>query len=460
MSNRLEGNKAFFSKSNRTIVFFLSVLVIVVTLIVDTSLTKLSDIFASNFMGANLFAYILISVSFGVGQIIFLWFMRQRIKDVRASGHLHHIQEVLYKIVMGIQSGLAAIIALVIIQLVTTSQYSVVMLIASITMSYSLGAGMMLLLAKNFFSWFRTNRDLLMLSYGIAAITIVVHLVFSLSFVDYVLSTLAPGRTAFSGQPFFATGSLKFLLGNIYNATSIIAFVSTWSATALLLHNYSRRLGKMRYWILVSLPLVYFLSQFPTFFLNVFDAVLKADPLFYGTFLILLFSISKPAGGVLFGIAFWDAARRLPQMAAVRDYLVISAYGLVLLFTADQATSLFNPSYPPFGLATVSFVGLSSYLVFNGIFYSAVDTRIRRDIRKFAKEQSKLLESIRSAQSDKEINEKLALIMKYHDRIVKSMPIPHVMDENEARHYLDEVIKEKTSGKQAKDSDKEKTSTT
>ena len=448
MSNRLR-DKTFFSKNYRTFVFLLAVLVIV-ALIVDNSLTRISDIFASNFMGGNLFAYILISVTFGVGQFLFLWFVGRRIKDVQASGRLYAI---LYVVVIGIQCGLAAIIALVIIQLVTTSQYSVVMLIAAITMSYSLGAGMMIMLARHFFSWFRTNKDLLMLLYGISTTTIVVHLVFSLSFVDYVLSDLAPGRTPFSGQPFFPAGSLKFVLGNIYNTTSIIAFVSTWSATALLLYNYSRSLGKMRYWILVSLPLVYFLSQFPTFFLNVFDVLLKADPLFYGTFFILLFSISKPAGGVLFGIAFWDAARRLPHTAAVREYLIISAYGLVLLFTADQATSLFNPSYPPFGLATVSFVGLSSYLVFNGIFYSAVDTRIRRDIRRFAKEQSKLLDSIRSAQSDKEINAKLSQIMKYHDNIAKNMPIPHVMDENEAWNYLYEVLKEKRLGKEAQDSD-------
>src|SRR5215208_1155549 len=75
--------------------------------------------------------------------------------------------------------------------------------------------------------------------------------------------------------------------------------------------------------------------------------------------------------------------------------MIISAYGLVLLFASNQAIVLVTAPYPPFGLATISFMGLSAYLVVAGIYSSAVsvslDVGLRKTIRKSVIEQSKLL---------------------------------------------------------------------
>ena len=58
--------------------------------------------------------------------------------------------------------------------------------------------------------------------------------------------------------------------------------------------------------------------------------------------------------------------------SGVSDYLMITGYGVLLFFTSNQATVLINLPYPQFGMATISFVGLSSYLLFVGIYSSAV----------------------------------------------------------------------------------------
>jgi hypothetical protein len=50
-----------------------------------------------------------------------------------------------------------------------------------------------------------------------------------------------------------------------YLITSILSFILTWVATVVLLHHYSGRLGRTKYWIVVSIPLVYFLSEFQVF---------------------------------------------------------------------------------------------------------------------------------------------------------------------------------------------------
>ena len=144
-----------------------------------------------------------------------------------------------------------------------------------------------------------------------------------------------------------------------------------WVATAMFLHHYSKKLGKIRYWIIVSLHLVYFLSQFVTLFLKLFDPLTQENPIF-GVLLSIIFPISKAVGGILFGIGFWVTSRTINKSNIVRQYLVITAIGFVLLFVSDQAVTLITTPYPPFGIASVSAVGLSSYLILVGLHYSVV----------------------------------------------------------------------------------------
>ena len=131
----------------------------------------------------------------------------------------------------------------------------------------------------------------------------------------------------------------------------VASFMMMWIAACILLRQYSLRLGNVRYWILVSIPLIYFLSQYITISLNLFAPLLSSsDSISYGITLTLIFRISISAGGILFGIAFWRVARNLDKSNVVRNYMIMSAYGLVLLFTSNQANVLVNASYPHLAL--------------------------------------------------------------------------------------------------------------
>jgi len=140
-----------------------------------------------------------------------------------------------------------------------------------------------------------------------------------------------------------------------------------------------------KYWIIVSIPLAYFLSQVQPLFLYSFADLRLSNPVLFGIIYNLIFSVSKPAGGVLFDIAFWSIAKSLTNKT-VKSYMIISAYGMMLLFTVNQPTGLTLIQYPPFGLATISFMVLAVYLVFLGVYSSAAsvseDTRLRQSIRK------------------------------------------------------------------------------
>ncbi|HEX6281159.1 MAG TPA: hypothetical protein VFZ67_02920 [Nitrososphaera sp.] len=326
------------------------------------------------------------------------------------------------------------------------SYYFIMALIVAVTISYSLAIAMMVFLMKSFLSWFRISKNFVIFAYGISAATLAIHLGFTLFFAASVLLDVpAEVKTAISRPPFFMPGSIKFLLDDIRNLTSILSFSVMWGATVLLLHHYSQKIGRIKYWILVTLPLVYFLSQFPTLFLKVFDPIIKEDPFFYTSLLTFIFTLSKPAGGILFGIAFWTISRNVSR-TIVKDYLMISALGLFFLFTSDQAIVLTPLPFPPFGLASVSFMGLSANLIFVGIYYSAIslshDDRVRREIKKFAIQESRLLDSIGSAQLEKDISEKATAIAQVQDSAAERLGVPPSISEGDIKKYVEDVLHE------------------
>jgi hypothetical protein len=205
------------------------------------------------------------------------------------------------------------------------------------------------------------------------------------------------------------TGSftnVDVIYGSVYVLTSVLSFILTWIATVLLLRHYSRKLGLTKYWIIVSIPLAYFLSQFQPLFLYSFADLRLSNPVLFGIIYNLIFSISKPAGGVLFGIAFWSVAKSLTSKT-VKSYMMISAYGMMLLFTVNQPTGLTLVPYPPFGLTSICFMVLASYLVTLGVYSSATsvseDSRLRQTIRKIALRESQFLDVIGTAQMEQEL---------------------------------------------------------
>jgi hypothetical protein len=116
--------------------------------------------------------------------------------------------------------------------------------------------------------------------------------------------------------------------------------------------------------------------------------------------------------------------------------MIISAYGLVLLFASNQAIVLVTAPYPPFGLATISFMGLSAYLVVAGIYSSAVsvslDVGLRKTIRKSVMEQSKLLDSIGTAQMEQELQSRvLTITRKMSDKMEEETGVEASMTEED-----------------------------
>jgi hypothetical protein len=166
-----------------------------------------------------------------------------------------------------------------------------------------------------------------------------------------------------------------------------------------------------------------------------------------------IFSFMNVAGGIIFGAAFLRAGRTIQRGSAVKDYMIIAGYGLVLLFVSGSGTVIQNP-YPPFGLATVAFVGLSSYMVLLGLYSSAVsvsqDATLRQSIRKSTFEESKLLDKIGLAEMEQELQKRITkMINDSSDKMKEQSGVEPSITDDDVKQYLEQVIREtgKTSGR-------------
>ena len=127
--------------------------------------------------------------------------------------------------------------------------------------------------------------------------------------------------------------------------------------------------------------------------------------------------------------------------------MTTSGYGLLLLFASNQATVLINSPYPPFGMAAISFVGLSSYLMFVGIYSSAAsvaqDMKLRKSIRNSVERQLDLLHNIGAAEMEKEIVKKVLNVSKnLSAEISERTGIEPSLEEQDINDYLAQVLRE------------------
>ncbi|MBV9176151.1 MAG: hypothetical protein JO297_03860 [Nitrososphaeraceae archaeon] len=429
---------------------FVVIFIIICALVIDTSIIKVYYLNVqqpSSSSISNVIVFIIISAIYMVGQYYVLGYVNKKSSEIGDYNKKLHIK-VLHKALTIVQYGLTAINIFVIVQMYTISRYNVASLIAVCTISYGLSIVLMVILAQRFFSWFRSNRNHVVLLYGLSSAVIGINAVFSLFYVAYMLflnqpTFIRPHLGFFT--PFFIPTPLTVTLNSGYVASSIASFIISWAATAVLLRHYSRKLGAIRYWIIVCLPLIYFLLQFQPLFLNLFLPLSQSQPILFSTLYTLIFTMSEVVGGILFGIAFWLIAKDIRHSTTVRNYMIMSAFGFVLLFVSNQAIVLISAPYPPFGLPTASLMGLSSYLILIGIYSSAVsisqDINLRKSIRKATQQQSQLLSDIGIAQMQKELEKRVMKIVKEDsDAMIKETGIMPSMSEVDVKEYLDNVL--------------------
>jgi hypothetical protein len=433
---------------NKTIFILLSV--IISFLIVDTMLIKIYPFTTIQaVLVPRLIIFIVIGIVYAIGQYIILKYVRQQSMRILSVEKLH--LDKIHTVVAISQFAITAILILLILQMTFTSRYNNNMIVICTTLSYLMSIFLMGMLSKQFFSWYKSSNNTVVIFYAISSALIALNAGFTLILVDIILlqqpTEVRPhaGLVAPTVSLFFNSTSLSSLLNQAYIITTIASFISFWISTALLLRHYSERLGSAQYWVLLCIPLFFFMSQFMPLFAELFSDFRQSEPIVFSMIYTIIFVFSKPAGGILFGIALWMVARSLPRDNVARNYLIISAFGIVLLFTSNQAMVLVSFTYPPFGIVTISFLGLSSYLVLVGIYSSAIsvaqDVNLRKSIKNHTLREVKMLDSIGAAQMHQEIENKIiSFTKKTRDLMTEETGISPSISNEDIKKYIQEVL--------------------
>lgn len=214
----------------------------------------------------------------------------------------------------------------------------------------------------------------------------------------------------------------------------------------ILRHNIER-VGRVKFWALVILPMVYFMSYFVTLYQYIYpDSAVTQSISENFAIPILLSSVAVIACGILFGLGFLSIARSVNIATRVKDYMVVTGFGFILFFTVAGATVL-QAAYPPFGLPSVSLAGFSAYLIYFGLYNSALgvanDVKLRQLMRKTLLDRSKLIDSIADAQMKQELeNSVFEILRKNADKLEKESGAQPAITEVELHQYLQQVIRE------------------
>jgi len=271
------------------------------------------------------------------------------------------------------------------------------------------------------------------------------NIIISLTYYEQILLRsygieIRPYRITTYVITFFSTPADQSL-SNAYNVIFILSFLVIWVATMALLNQYKYRFGKIKYYALTIIPLIYFIFPFHTYFANLLSPFVLNSPIAVSVIYTILFSASKQVGAFLFGLSFLIASTVVPN-DSVKKSLLISCIGMVILFSSVEIRPLQYRVLPPYGLVTEAFIPLGAFLLLVGIFISAVnvsqDSELRREFRKSAIAQLNLLRTIGIAQMEKELVKNFKLIEKRYPNIESTQDY----SEDNVKEIVHEVLQE------------------
>lgn len=420
------------------------ILITIPFLLVDSLINTVSDFLVhqtTSIWGISFF--VVVSIVYAVSQQLLLRFVWNKTKDIRSKSLA--IRRLLKTITVA-QYSLLGILIIILYQILFMSHYNTSLLIWSTVISLLMSILVLGFLARQLFLWYKSNKgnSFIILSYALAFAIMTVTFSAGLILDLYNYSGKPEIVTANSEVNFASYDDVNWLVHlvyYIYNYSDLVSFILIWGATALLLLNYRRRLGVVKFWIIITLPLIYYLSTFVDV-LGIYEPQTDSEKFYY----YLYYSLNATIGGILFGLAFIVIAKRIDNQS-VKGFMTLTAYGFVLLYISN-VISLAARSYPPFGIATLSISGLSSFLLLAGLYSTAVilskHAELRKSIRNSIEgQQSKLLDHIGMSEVQRDIDRKVTpLIERYAKEMNAQSSVDIAISNEEVKQYINEILQD------------------
>ena len=347
--------------------------------------------------------------------------------------------------------------------IITTIQISIFKSYSNVTfyltsyISFISTLGYLSILSFNFYRWYLKGKNNFTLLYGILFSLYCITLILALL---YLISGLAthPSTINYTSPRELRGGtfSINIVFQNnialVYDIFFIMSFLLGWLLTVYMLKQYSRRIGKYKFWILVSIPLFFYLIRYEGIILTYFniDNLISLPvlgiiyPSIKDAFYIAFMNSNIQTIGIFFGFSFVPILLKLKN-SLLQNYMITTIIGMMILFASRDFHSIFLNSVPPNGTITISFMPIGVFMLFTGIisflklaardkeFYRDLILRIERDIS--------LVKNIIITEKETEISNKIKPLIEYSNKWQKEHKY-RLMQNEEVIQIIQDVIAE------------------
>lgn len=429
------------------------ILVFITIIVFDKTIVSFSSYSGVEFpTWLNVMIFVIFSIIFVIGSAILLNSVRKIVTKYSyklAPQGLAYFQGIIISTLL-----LTGIFTLIIIfQILLLNNYGIILLQAQTYLSHLSGFVFLSVLVFLFGSWFPSKRDYKILLYAVSFSLVSIDLMVAIFYLESYFSIFSSNSPKvipyplssyvvnLPGSPFTES------LSTAFDVFSLASFLIMWIATSIFLSQYRFKLGKIKYFSLMSIPLIYYIFPFQNYFGDVFFSLIESSPVSYSIIYILTFSATKQVGALLFSLSFWTAAA-LVYEDRVRQSLLISSIGMAILFGSLEITPLQYRVFPPYGLITEAFIPIGSYLLFVGIYTSAIhisrDGELRKAFYNSIASQLTLLKAIGVSEMEKELVKKAKILEKKYglSERTEEAYLQKSLEEENAMQILHEVLNE------------------
>jgi hypothetical protein len=364
--------------------------------------------------------------------------MKSHIK-ISGTDHLYAI------LILTSVAFLIAVISILVFNLLVDKSYSLFIFRFIAVYDFAVSSTIIFILLLKLFHWIKRKRNFYEFLY-LAAFSM-----FLFTLLTAALNTIQElnGRpltiTPFPDPWDNFTSKVDF---DLYRYSFLISFGLFWIATSFLLRNYYttnylKKFGKWKYWILVILPMIYYITAVDYISNPIQNQLYSKYPDFTDV-LMILWGISRQVGGFFFALTFLFMSRGVDN-TNLKYYLQITAIGIMMLFSSIQIKTLLLLPYPPFGLITLSILPISSLFVLIGLLSSArllsYDKKFLLELRRYINQESNsFLNAIGSAEWNKNLEVSVRGVLKHLKK--EDDEIDYTLEENDIKSYVLDVIQE------------------
>jgi hypothetical protein len=292
--------------------------------------------------------------------------------------------------------GISIIIIVLSLQVLFLQKFSLYLYELIIFINYLLSIIIFLFLIKKILAWYLLTKNFFILNYVLAIVSFIITEILTIIKV-IIESSNDPFLISPIRNPWNAFSSNDIVVGNLLYISYFSNIIILWIATASFIKNYSNITGKLKFVLLITLPLIIFVGPLEINIFHFLDELRLENQTLAKNINIFLFGGIRQVAGLFFAISFFILIRNIHNNQ-LNNALLLAAMGIILFFSANQNSLLKMIPYPPFGIGLTILIPLSSFLLYLGFYNIAITTKhnvIKEIVTSFlSKDQKKFFQDI------------------------------------------------------------------